>query len=182
MPAKGIILALGLAAVAGSPPSAPLPPVPERMKPVWSEVSWPFLMDQWGRGRAFRCRAGDCGVEVSLYVRPKVGFCDCGRGVYDDAELDRIADVDLFSSKWAPTEAGRAVAVGWMKGRARPYHVDASVAQPHVLAIGLNSECDAVVATVASSRALPYDTQRAALDFLNRDIVLHWAKAQLGLR
>jgi hypothetical protein len=179
MPVKGIILALGLATV--SPSAAPAPSAPERAAPVWAEVSWPFLMDQWGRGRAFRCPAGNCGVEVSVYVRPKVGFCDCGRGVYDDAELDRVADMDLFSSKWAPSEAGRPVEVGWMKGRARSYYVDAAVAQPHVLAIGLNSECDAFVATVASSATLHPAMQRAALDFLNRDIVLHWAKAQFGL-
>ena len=133
------------------------------------------------RGRAFRCGTGDCGVEMSVYVRPKVGFCDCGRGVYDDAELDRIGDMDLFGSKWAPGEAGRPVEVGWMKGRARSYYVDAAIAQPHVLAVGLNSECDAFVATVASSTALPANLQRAALGFLNRDIVLHWAKAQFGL-
>jgi hypothetical protein len=180
MPAKGFILALGLAAVAGSP-SVPVPSMPERMVPVWAEVSWPFLMDQWGRGRAFRCPAGDCGVELSVYVRPKVGFCDCGRGVYDDAELDRVADMDLFSPKWAPSENGRAVEVGWMKGRARSYYVDAAVAQRHVLTVGLNSQCDAFVATVASDAPLSPGVQSAALDFLNRDIVLHWAKAQFGL-
>ena len=33
-------------------------------RPVWAEVTWPFPMDQWGKGRAFSCRAADCGSEV----------------------------------------------------------------------------------------------------------------------
>jgi hypothetical protein len=26
-------------------------------RPVWTEVLWPFPMDQWGKGKAFRCKA-----------------------------------------------------------------------------------------------------------------------------
>ena len=29
---------------------------------AWSEVKWPFPIDQWGTGRAFHCRAADCGA------------------------------------------------------------------------------------------------------------------------
>jgi hypothetical protein len=181
MPGKGILLALGLATAVAPPSAAPVPAPPARLNPVFAEAAWPFLMDQWGNGRAFRCAATDCGTDVSVYLRPKIGFCDCGRGVYDDAELDRIADVDLFSPKWAPAEAGRAIQVGWMKGRARSYYVDAAVAQRHVLAVGLNSECDAFVATVASAAPLSPALQGATLDFLNRDLVLRWARTQLGL-
>jgi hypothetical protein len=176
---KGLLLAFGLAAA--TPASAPVPAMHPLAQSVWVETAWPFLTDQWGRGRAFRCAAADCGIEVSVYMRPKVGFCDCSRGVYDDAELDRIADMDLFSSKWSPTASGRPVELGWMKGRARSYYVHASVASPHVLTLGLNSECDAFVATVASGTPLPPPLERAALEFLNRDLVLRWAKAQLGL-
>lgn len=181
MPGKGIVLALGLATAVATPSSAPVPTELPFATPVWSEAAWPFLLDQWGTGRAFRCTAADCGTEVSVYLRPKIGFCDCGRGVYDDAELDRIADVDLFSPKWAPTDTGRAIEVGGLKGRARTYYVDAMVAQRHVLAVGLNSECDAFVATVAAGAPLTVDLQAHAVDFLNRDLVRRWAKAQLGL-
>jgi hypothetical protein len=36
--------------------------------PVWTEVRWPFPLDQWGPGRAFQCKAADCGSEVNLYA------------------------------------------------------------------------------------------------------------------
>ncbi len=45
-------------------------------------------------------RAADCGVEVSLYLRPKIGFCNCDTGVADEAELDRVGDLELFSPKF----------------------------------------------------------------------------------
>ena len=85
-------------------------------------MKWPFLIDQWGLGRAFECKAADCGLEVKLYLRAKVGFCNCTTGVADDEEIERVADLNLFGT----TVAGRAchgapVAVGWMKGRSRPF-------------------------------------------------------------
>src|SRR5438876_8022257 len=40
-------------------------------RPVWTEVQWPFPIDEWGRGKAFRCEAANCGVEVNVYVRAK---------------------------------------------------------------------------------------------------------------
>jgi hypothetical protein len=55
--------------------------------PVWAEVQWPYPMDEWGKGKAFQCRAADCGVEVNLYIRAKIGFCNCTTGVSDDDEL-----------------------------------------------------------------------------------------------
>ncbi|HLY68067.1 MAG TPA: hypothetical protein VKU60_21185, partial [Chloroflexota bacterium] len=59
--------------------------------PAWSEAQWPFPIDQWGQGWAYECKASDCGgVEVNLYLRPKIGFCNCQTGVADDAELDRV--------------------------------------------------------------------------------------------
>ena len=27
--------------------------------PVWTEVAWPFPIDQWGKGKAFRCKAAE---------------------------------------------------------------------------------------------------------------------------
>jgi hypothetical protein len=50
-------------------------------RPVWAEVRWPFPIDQWGTGRAFVCKAADCGTEVSLYLRAKLGSCNCTTGV-----------------------------------------------------------------------------------------------------
>ena len=44
------------------------------VRPVWTETDWPFGADPWGKGKAFRCRADDCGGEVQLYVRAKLGL------------------------------------------------------------------------------------------------------------
>ena len=45
--------------------------------PVWTEIAWPFPNDPWGKGKAFRCRAADCGAEVKVYLRAKIGLCNC---------------------------------------------------------------------------------------------------------
>jgi hypothetical protein len=47
----------------------------------WQEIAWPFPRDGWPAGRAFRCGAQACGEDVELYVRPKIGFCNCDSGV-----------------------------------------------------------------------------------------------------
>jgi hypothetical protein len=41
--------------------------------PDWTEMQWPFPMDEWGKGKAFRCNATDCGADVNLYIRAKMG-------------------------------------------------------------------------------------------------------------
>jgi hypothetical protein len=54
------------------------------LQPVWTEVQWPFPMDQWGGGKAFQCKPADCGTEVMIYLRAKLGSCNCTTGVADD--------------------------------------------------------------------------------------------------
>ena len=73
----------------------------------WQEIAWPFPRDGWPAGKAFRCGAAACGGEVELYVRPKMGFCNCDRGVADDDEVDRVADLDLMSAAVRADRAGR---------------------------------------------------------------------------
>ena len=68
-------------------------------QPDWTEVQWPFPMDEWGKGKAFRCKAADCGAEVSIYIRAKIGFCNCTTGVSDDDELTRLSDFNLMGEK-----------------------------------------------------------------------------------
>ncbi|MGY4506290.1 hypothetical protein ACVWYH_010247 [Bradyrhizobium sp. GM24.11] len=63
------------------------------IRPVWTETDWPFGADPWGKGKAFRCKADDCGGEVQLYVRAKLGFCNCATGVADDADLEQMGDL-----------------------------------------------------------------------------------------
>jgi hypothetical protein len=148
----------------------------------WAEVKWPFPIDQWGVGRAFRCGARDCGTDVELYLRPKLGFCNCATGVSDDAELDRVGDLELLSSTFKGLNDGRPIDVGWMKGRSRPYQVTMRYAAPRTaLAIAFNDKCDVVVATVVAETSRIPAAETAALAFLNRDLVLRWVEKELGL-
>jgi hypothetical protein len=184
MPLKGPLLALALAAVAGGaasvPESSQAPGVASRAstEAAWREVKWPFLTDQWGTGRAFRCAATDCGTELNVYVRPKIGFCNCTTGVSDDAELDRVGDVELIGTRFAPLGDGRPVAIAWMKGRSRAYSVDG---RGTALAIAFNDKCDVVVATVAGNGKLPSAAEPLAVAFLNTQPVLRWVEVTLGL-
>ena len=56
-----------------------------------------------------------------MYVRPKIGFCNCDSGVADDDEVDRVADLDLMSERFVPLEAGNAIRIAGMPGRLRTY-------------------------------------------------------------
>src|ERR1700719_5154990 len=118
----GIAAIVFIAGIAGSAAVLGIraPENPSAIEPVWSEVKWPFLLDQWGIGKAFVCLPADCGSKVDVYARPKIGFCNCSTGVSDDAELERVADTDLVSAEVRPLGPGRHVKVGWMHGLARP--------------------------------------------------------------
>src|SRR5882757_396150 len=72
----------------------------------WREIAWPFPRDGWPAGRAFRCAVDSCGDAIELYVRPKIGFCNCDSGVADDDEVDRVADLDLISARFDPLQLG----------------------------------------------------------------------------
>src|SRR5882724_6204142 len=155
------------------------PPTDTHREPVWNEAAWPFPIDQWGQGWAYQCKAGDCGIEVNLYLRPKIGFCNCQTGVADDEELDRVSDVDLLGSERSALGAGRPITVHWMKGRSRGYTVGGRSAKP-VLSLAFNNRCDVIVATVVAGND-PLAQEQAVLEFLNGDLVLRWAEAVLGL-
>jgi hypothetical protein len=146
---------------------------------VWSEAAWPFPIDQWGQGWAYQCKAADCGIDVNLYLRPKIGFCNCQTGVADDEELDRVGDVDLVGSTKSALGPGRPITVHWMKGRSRGYMVSAPSAKS-VLSLAFNNRCDVIVATVVTGDE-PVAQEQAVLEFLNGDLVRHWAEVVLGL-
>jgi hypothetical protein len=146
------------------------------------EVKWPFPRDQWGDGRAFRCAAADCGVEVSLYLRPKIGFCNCDTGVSDEAELDRVGDLELFSPKFFGLTHGDDIKVGAMRGLSRIYQVDIPYGEPRpVLALAFNQECDVMVATVTAALEHLPSAERHVLAFLNGEPMLKWARDQFGI-
>jgi hypothetical protein len=151
-------------------------------KPVWSETAWPFPTDQWGKGKAYRCAAADCGTEVNVYIRAKIGFCNCTTGVADDEELDRISDFDLFGNKLSPLGPGRAISVAWMKGRSRPFAFGGTPqAAKSALSVGFNDRCDAIVATAVLGHERPAAVEPAVIEFLNSRTVIRWAELTLGL-
>ncbi len=133
-------------------------------------------------GRTFRCLPVNCGVELIVYVRPKIGFCNCQTGVSDDEELERVGDISLLSDSFVPLRAGEPVKVGWMNGRVRLYDVAPRYAnKQNALAVAINDKCDVIVATVLAQRTVPPAAERMALAFLNSDTVLQWARKELGL-
>src|SRR5258707_15370637 len=113
----------------------------------WQEIIWPFPRDGWPAGRAFRCGGGSCGGDIEIYIRPKIGFCNCDRGVADDDEVDRVADLDLLSERFVPKEAGRVIHVAGMVGRARSYDLRMSDGSPRTaIGIAVSRRCDLLVA------------------------------------
>jgi hypothetical protein len=149
---------------------------------AWTEVSWPFPVDQWGGGKAFKCTPANCGSEVNLYLRAKLGFCNCTTGVADDEDLDRMSDFDLVGGEVSPLAAGRAVRIGAMKGRDRAYALTASKPPgKSAISVVFNDRCDMVVATVVLPNDRPTTIEPIVVEFLNSAPVLHWAEVTLGL-
>ena len=148
----------------------------------WREIAWPFPRDGWPAGRAFRCANEACGDDVELYVRPKIGFCNCDSGVADDDEVDRVADLDLMSEQFVPLEKGRVVRIAGMPGRLRSYDLRMSDASRHTaVGIAVSKRCDLLVA-VAQGRGEAPEVQRVALDFLGSDAAKEWMTAAMDGR
>ena len=146
--------------------------------PVFTGSKWPYPIDQWGEGWAYKCKAADCGTDVDLYLRPKIGFCNCQTGVADDEELDRVGDVDLVGSERSALGPGRPITVQWMKGRSRGYRVGPRSSRS-VLSLAFNDRCDVIVATVLAGDD-PLAQEQAVLAFLNGDLMRNWAEQVLG--
>jgi hypothetical protein len=179
----GIAAIVSIAAIAGSAAVLGIraPANPGAMAPLWSEVKWPFLQDQWGIGKAFVCMPADCGVKIDVFVRPKIGFCNCSTGVSDDTELERVADTDLVSAKVRPVGPSSPVKVGWMRGLSRPYLVSDEKSDERLLSVAFNDECDVVVALASLGKGDPAVIAPAVMSFLNSTPMVLWAKKELGL-
>ena len=150
--------------------------------PAWTEIRWPFAVDLWSSGKAFKCRSAACGDEITLFLRAKIGFCNCLTGVADDAELERLTDINLIGGKHSATGPGRPISVAWMKGRSRVYAIDGtSPSGKSAVVIAFNDRCDAIVGTAIVGHDQPAAVEQAVVDFLNGDIVLKWAQVTLGL-
>src|SRR6478736_10268431 len=145
----------------------------------WREIGWPFPRDGWPAGRAFRCDVAACREEIEIYVRPKIGFCNCDRGVADDDEVDRVADIDLLSERFSAVAPGEEVGLGEMRGRARRYDLDMADGVRHAaIGIAVSRRCDLFVAA-AQGRGEAGAVQRAALAFLETPEMKLWATAAL---
>jgi hypothetical protein len=147
----------------------------------WAEISWPFPRDGWPAGRAFRCQGAACGEGIELYVRPKLGFCNCDSGVADDDEVDRVADLDLISPRFAPTAPGREVRLNELTGRARNYELAMEGRIHAAVGFALSRRCDLLVA-VAQGKAARPQLEQAATRFLERQEIRSWTLAALDQR
>jgi hypothetical protein len=140
----------------------------------WQEIAWPFPRDGWPAGRAFRCATGFCGDEIELYVRPKIGFCNCDSGVADDEEVDRVADLDLMGPHFVPLAPGRVIRIADMPGRLRSYDLQISDGARHAaVGMAVSRRCDLLVA-VAQGKGTAPGIQRVALDFLASGDMARW--------
>ncbi|WP_035977146.1 hypothetical protein [Bradyrhizobium sp. th.b2] len=137
---------------------------------AWREIAWPFPRDGWPAGRAFRCGVADCGADVEVYLRPKLGFCNCDSGVADDDEVDRVSDVDMISPRFVPLKAGEVVHVAGMSGRIRAYDLDGKRA---AIGIAASHRCD-LMAVAAQGRGDAVKVQRATLKFLELQEIKEW--------
>lgn len=113
-----------------------------------------------------------------LYVRAKLGFCNCATGVADDADLEQMGDLALIG-KTTPIGAGREIIVGPMRGRSRAYRVEGN--RNAALSLAFNQRCDMVAATALVGPGASASLEPAVLAFLNSDRMLKWAEIALGL-
>jgi hypothetical protein len=146
----------------------------------WQEIAWPYPRDGWPPGRAYHCSAASCGDEIDLYVRPKLGFCNCDTGVADDDEVDRVADLDLVSDRFVPREPGKVVRVADMPGRMRDYDLrmpDGS--RRTAIGIAASRRCDLMVAVALGKGAASGVAQRA-LEFLGSAATADWLNASMA--
>lgn len=175
--------AIGLVAAlaAGGSPRERNADLSTAARPIWTEVKWPFPGDPWGGGKAYRCRAVDCGAETQLFLRAKIGLCNCSTGIENDADLERMGDLYLFGRVAVPHSSGRPITVGHMNGRLRAYALsDSHGAAQTAILVGYNDRCDMVAAT-AIVRRHQHAIEATILQFLNSGPSLRWAETALGL-
>ena len=140
-------------------------------------------MDQWGKGKAFQCKAADCGTEVNLYLRAKIGFCNCTTGVADDEELERLSDFDLMGRGTSTALGSRTAHHGRLDEGTQPLLRDRRCG-----AAGDIRALDRLQRPLrrhrgnGRGRARSPGSDRARRDgFLNGTTVMRWAEVTLGL-
>jgi hypothetical protein len=172
-----VTLALGI--LSGAAAYQQAGPRQDQRHAEWHEIAWPFPRDGWPAGRAFRCRGASCGDGIEIYVRPKLGFCNCDRGVADDEEVDRVADLDLLSERFTPIQAGDVISVADMPGRSRAYDLKVTDGARHAaIGIAVSRRCDLLVA-VAHGKGDAMRVRRIALQLLGENEMTRWMKAAI---
>jgi hypothetical protein len=173
-----VSIALALGALSGAAAYQQVGPRQDQRQAEWREIAWPFPRDGWPAGKAFRCDTAACGREVAIYVRPKIGFCNCDRGVEDDDEVDRVADVDLINERFVPLRTGQVIRVADMPGRIRMYALPPAASPRHAVGIAVSRGCDLLVA-VAHGNGDESKMRRAALAFLETSEMTRWVMAAM---
>ncbi len=149
---------------------------------IWIETKWPFLMDQWGQGKSFQCRAADCGAELNLYIRAKIGFCSSTTGIADDNELERLSDFDFMMGQATALDNSHEIVIAGMKGRLRAYATAGSIlSQTYAFSVAFNNNSDALIATVTLKGGPPAAVEPVIIRFLNGETIQRWVTRTLGL-
>ena len=132
-----------------------------------------------GRGQGLPLRRGCVRRRGRALRAAKIGFCNCDRGVADDDEVDRVADLDLLSERFAPLAPGEMVRLADMAGRIRAYDLKMSDGSRHAaIGVAVSRRCDLLVA-VAHGKGDAPELRRAALDFLATGEMTRWATAAM---
>ncbi len=178
--ALALVLGLGVAGgVAGA--TLPVARLLGRADSGWQEIPWPFPRDAWPAGRAFRCGSDACGGDVAVYVRPKLGFCNCATGVSGDSEVDAVSDLDMMSEDFVPIRVGEPVTVAGMAGRTRSYTLRfADGRSEPATGLAISRRCDVVVAASQGQGAGSNEAKASIARLLGSDRVLPWLTALLG--
>jgi len=140
----------------------------------WQEIAWPFPRDGWPPGQAYRCLEQSCGGDIQVFVRPKIGFCNCTTGVADDDEVDRVADIDLINERFHPLQPGQTMTLVNMLGRTRSYAFDEAVdSKKYAVGMAVSHGCDLLVAVVLGNED-PSDMRQHAVAFLSSSKPAQW--------
>ena len=130
--------------------------------------------------------AGGAGVpmpgmwgRLEVYVRPKLGFCNCATGVTDDAEVDGVTDLDLISATFQPAGPGAPIRIGGLPGRARRYALSTPDGPRSAVGVAVSQRCDVVVAVALSPRPIGDDTLGLAVAFLETETPMGWIRQAL---
>lgn len=140
----------------------------------WDEIAWNLPRDAWPAGRAYRCR----GCDAVVYVRPKIGFCNCTTGVTEDSEVDAVSDMDAIAADFSGVAEGEKVVAAGLRGRERVYALHGRGGDRVASGFALSSKCDLLVAAAVGRDA---GDRARVTGLLDSAEVRGWIAQSLGL-